>query len=129
MKMTEAADATAAAAAAQLTELQNEQSTLNRVSHRLAMTDAGPALGKVLSLLLPRLLVRIGKNDDAKKLHRREREGNSSSNNNNSNKRKLSGEEITTNQDNTTTALHGQIDAMHDTIHKKLIEMLTHTTK
>eukprot|EP00578_Thalassiosira_sp_NH16_P003129 CAMPEP_0181131638 /NCGR_PEP_ID=MMETSP1071-20121207/30538_1 /TAXON_ID=35127 /ORGANISM="Thalassiosira sp., Strain NH16" /LENGTH=65 /DNA_ID=CAMNT_0023217857 /DNA_START=37 /DNA_END=231 /DNA_ORIENTATION=+ len=47
-----------------LADLQTELSTLNRVSHRLAMTDAGPALEKVLNLLLPRMLQRIGKNDD-----------------------------------------------------------------
>ena len=40
-------------------EASNELSTLKRVSHRLAMTDAGPQLEKVLSLLLPRLLRRI----------------------------------------------------------------------
>ena len=43
-------------------EASNELSTLKRVSHRLAMTDAGPQLEKVLSLLLPRLLRRIGSN-------------------------------------------------------------------
>ena len=35
---------------------------LGRVSHRLAMTDDGPQLEKVLNLLLPRLLNRIGTN-------------------------------------------------------------------
>eukprot|EP00986_Skeletonema_menzelii_P006110 scaffold2309_cov133-Skeletonema_menzelii.AAC.1 len=78
-----------------LADLQTEQTTLNRVSHRLAMTDPGPALEKVLSLLLPRLLSRIGKNDDARKKHKMERQqcllGSSAANNNNSsNKRKLS---------------------------------------
>ena len=43
-------------------EVSNELSTLSRVSHRLAMTDAGPQLVKVLNLLLPRLLCRIGTN-------------------------------------------------------------------
>ena len=36
--------------------------SLSRVSHKLAMTDAGPPLEKVLGLLLPRLLKRIGTN-------------------------------------------------------------------
>jgi len=111
-----------------LSDLQTEQSTLNRVSHRLAMTDPGPALEKVLSLLLPRLLSRIGKNDDAKKeRHQRRRHTTN-------NKRKLSGGDVvvvvvaTTTSSNNTT-IHDQIDDMHDAIHKKLIEMLTHTMK
>ena len=49
-----------------LEELQKSASTdlaqLGRVSHRLAMTDDGPQLEKVLGLLLPRLLSRIGAN-------------------------------------------------------------------
>lgn len=128
-----------------LADLQTEQTTLNRVSHRLAMTDnAGSALEKVLSLLLPRLLARIGKNDDAKKMHRVERQqlllGGAASNN----KRKLSGETIpsssssssssnnsSSSQSESTTVLYyyDQIDSLHDAIHKKLIEMLTHTMK
>jgi proteasome component ECM29 len=36
--------------------------SLSRVSHKLAMTDAGPPLETVLGLLLPRLLKRIGTN-------------------------------------------------------------------
>ena len=43
-------------------EVSTELSTLGRVSHRLAMTNAGPQLQKVLNLLLPRLLRRIGSN-------------------------------------------------------------------
>ena len=43
-----------------LDELTTELSSLNRVSHRLAMTDAGSQLQRVLNLLLPRLLLRIG---------------------------------------------------------------------
>ncbi|KAL7535755.1 hypothetical protein ACHAXR_007187, partial [Thalassiosira sp. AJA248-18] len=104
-----------------LTNLQSELSTLNRVSHRLAMTDAGPSLEKVLALLLPRLLQRIGKNDDAKKKNRRS-----------NNKRKMP-PSITTNiatgGGGDDVIINQQIDGMHDTIHKKLIEMLGHTMK
>eukprot|EP00978_Attheya_sp_CCMP212_P004711 scaffold10348_cov54-Attheya_sp.AAC.4 len=39
-----------------------EISSLGRVSHKLAMTDAGDPLEKVLGVLLPRLLLRIGNN-------------------------------------------------------------------
>mmetsp|Transcript_3514 Transcript_3514/g.5942 ORF Transcript_3514/g.5942 Transcript_3514/m.5942 type:complete len:555 (-) Transcript_3514:65-1729(-) len=108
-----------------LSDLQTEQTTLNRVSHRLAMTDPGPALEKVLSLLLPRLLSRIGKNDDAKKKHKKQRQDSASANNNN--KRKLSGEMTVSSSEN--TIIYDQIDSVHDAIHKKLIEMLTHTMK
>ena len=38
-------------------------SSLGRVSHKLAMTDAGAPLEKVLSVLLPRLLLRVGTNN------------------------------------------------------------------
>ena len=38
-------------------------SSLGRVSHKLALTEAGPPLEKVLQLLLPRLLVRVGTNN------------------------------------------------------------------
>ena len=37
-------------------------SSLSRVSHKLAMTSGGAPLEKVLSVLLPRLLVRVGSN-------------------------------------------------------------------
>jgi len=37
-------------------------SSLGRVSHKLAMTEAGAPLEKVLSVLLPRLLLRVGAN-------------------------------------------------------------------
>ena len=42
----------------------SELSTMGRVSHRLAMTEGGEALEKVLYLLLPRLLSRIGSNHE-----------------------------------------------------------------
>ena len=53
-------------------ELRAELTSLNRVSHRLAMTEPGPSLERVLGLLLPRLLRRVGKNDDER---RRENSG------------------------------------------------------
>lgn len=92
-----------------LKDLQNEFSTLDRVSHRLAMTDPGAPLQKVLSLLLPRLLSRIGKNDDAKRENRR-----------GVNKRKLS---------NVENGAQEKLDEMYETIHKKLTEMLMHIMK
>lgn len=44
------------------TKASAELSSLGRVSHKLAMTDAGDPLERVLNLLLPRLLTRIGSN-------------------------------------------------------------------
>jgi proteasome component ECM29 len=44
------------------TKAAAELSSLGRVSHKLAMTDAGDPLERVLNLLLPRLLTRIGPN-------------------------------------------------------------------
>jgi len=103
-----------------LADLQTELSTLNRVSHRLAMTDAGPALEKVLNLLLPRMLQRIGKNDDTKKKNRRS----------NINKRKSPPSSSATSESSgNNIVLYDQIDGMHETIHKKVIEMLGHTMK
>lgn len=99
-----------------LKELQNEYSTLDRVSHRLAMTDAGAPLEKVLSLLLPRLLSRIGKNDDAKRENRR-----------GGNKRKLIAD--FNNSGDNEEGMSEKLDDMYETIHKKLIEMLMHTMK
>jgi proteasome component ECM29 len=83
-----------------LTEAQNELSTLGRVSHRLAMTDAGAPLERVLKLLLPKLLVRIGKN------HQRTQ----------------------TLQLKTTLTNHhySKLKASYDQIHAKLVEMLGH---
>jgi hypothetical protein len=95
-----------------LKDLQTELSTLDRVSHRLAMTDAGAPLEKVLSLLLPRLLSRIGKNDDAKRENKR-----------GVNKRKLAG------CVNDGEGGQEKLDEMYETIHKKLTEMLMHTMK
>ena len=94
-----------------LKDLETECSTLDRVSHRLAMTDAGPPFEKVLSLLLPRLLSRIGKNDDAKRENRR-----------GVNKRKIADK-------GNVDADGSQLDEMYETIHKKLIEMLMHVMK
>ncbi|KAL9182267.1 hypothetical protein ACHAXT_012919 [Thalassiosira profunda] len=108
-----------------LSELQTELSSLNRVSHRLAMTDAGPALQKVLSLLLPRLLARIGKNDEAKRANRRS----------NIHKRKSPSPTAGAapsndgNGNNGCEVIYEQIDGMHESIHKKLIEMIGHSMK
>ena len=99
-----------------LKDLQSEFSTLDRVSHRLALTEAGAALEKVLHLLLPRLLSRIGKNDDAKKESRR-----------GVNKRKLSSTSSNTNVE--VDGIQDQLDGMYETIHNKLIEMLMHIMK
>lgn len=64
--------------------------------------------------------MRIGKNDDAKKKNRR------------GNKRKLPSEPAIVGAAAGTSgddAIFDQIDGMHDTLHKKLIEMLMHTMK
>ena len=108
------------AAQTTLTTLQTELSSLNRVSHKLAMTEPGPQLERVLNLLLPRLLSRIGKNDDAKKKNKRE----------NINKRKSPSTTppvASTSSDG--SVIYEQIDAVHEAIHKKLIEMIGHTMK
>jgi proteasome component ECM29 len=44
------------------TKATAELSSLGRVSHKIAMTDAGDPLERVLNLLLPRLLTRIRSN-------------------------------------------------------------------
>lgn len=103
------ADSTASA----LDGLKGELSTLNRVSHRLAMTEGG-AFEKVVMALLPRLLLRIGKNDDDKKANLR-------SINNKRKSPSSDGEEE-------TGSLLDQ-DSQHDAIHKKLIEMISHILK
>jgi len=43
-------------------EIENDISSLSRVSHRLAMLDTTEKLSQVLDKLLPRLLLRIGEN-------------------------------------------------------------------
>ena len=103
-----------------LNELTTELSSLNRVSHRLAMTDAGSQLQRVLNLLLPRLLLRIGKNDAAKKMNRRM---------NIHKKRKSPATGTAATTENDVVVTYEQIDNMHETIHKKLIEMIGHTMK
>ena len=45
-----------------LSKAVSDLSSLGRVSHKLAMTNAGAPLEKVLSVLLPRLLIRVGAN-------------------------------------------------------------------
>ena len=76
-----------------------ELSSMGRVSHRLAMTEAGAPLQKVLSLLLPRLLNRIGINH----------------------KRTL---ELRRHYPN-----EASVKATYDTIHGKVVEMLSHIMK
>ena len=77
-------------------------SSLSRVSHKLAMTEAGSALERVLALLLPRLLKRIGSNhfSQMELLH-------------------IEGSEV----------LLAKTRESHDKIHAKLVEMLSHTMK
>lgn len=82
-------------------EAKNELNTLGRVSHRLAMTE-GPQLEKVLSLLLPRLLKRIGDNH-AKTIN------------------------LTKDLTKSETAKATKI--LFDQIHSKLIEMISHILK
>jgi len=98
-------------APADVAELQksagSDLAQLGRVSHRLAMTDDGPPLEKVLSLLLPRLLSRIGAN------HGRTVELSANTANANAN----------ANAD--TAALR----RTYDQIHAKLVEMLSHAMK
>ena len=89
-----------------LAELQksatNDLAQLGRVSHRLAMTDDGPQLEKVLNLLLPRLLSRIGTN------HKRT-------------------VELSARQD--AAAQQTALRQTYDQIHAKLVEMLSHAMK
>ena len=98
-------------------EACNELSTLKRVSHRLAMTDGGAPLQKVLSLLLPRLLLRIGSNHVKKT--------NISNSNRNSNM-DVDG------SGSGSGSVHVSVDvvvAVYDGIHAKLVEMMSHIIK
>eukprot|EP00957_Ditylum_brightwellii_P207190 15351897-Ditylum_brightwellii.AAC.1 len=87
----------------------SEISSLGRVSHRLAMTDSGAPLEKVLTLLLPRLLSRIGSN------HKRTTD--------------LVSECKEKNVSLSCENLEGMIKAAYDKIHAKLVEMLSHIMK
>jgi len=84
-------------------EASSELSTLDRVSHKLAMTEAGLPLQKVLNLLLPRLLRRIGLNNAKSVEFSRNSNGNS--------------------------ILEQSIKRLYDDIHRKLVEILSHILK
>lgn len=95
-------------------ELQKSASTdlvqLGRVSHRLAMTDDGPQLEKVLNLLLPRLLNRIGTNRKRTVELSTPRSGGSGG-------------------EGDATAKTTTLRQTYDQIHAKLVEMLSHAMK
>jgi proteasome component ECM29 len=139
-----------------ISELQAELSSLNRVSHRLATTpNDGSAFQKVVALLLPRLLQRIGKNDESSKRNKNIFYNNSSMRRDSggSNKRKEPSSPATTsavaNSGGADFAVattdeqlqqqqqlpqqqqqqQQQIDNLHTTIHTKYIEMITHIRK
>jgi proteasome component ECM29 len=78
-------------------------SSLNRVSHRLALVDTTERLQQVLDKLLPRLLLRIGDNHQALKL--------------------LAA------QNSAATPSMAQLASTLDKIHASLIETLSHTMK
>ena len=84
-------------------ELLSELSTLDRVSHKLAMTEAGLPLQKVLNLLLPRLLRRIGSNNSKSAEFSRDFGGSSE--------------------------LEKSIQRSFDDIHRKVVEILSHILK
>lgn len=84
-------------------ELLSELSTLDRVSHKLAMTEAGLPLQKVLNLLLPRLLRRIGLNNSKSAEFSRDFGGSSE--------------------------LEKSIQRSFDDIHQKVVEILSHILK
>ena len=90
------------------TSALSELSSLGRVSHRLAMTDAGEPLENVLTLLLPRLLSRIGSN------HKRTLE--------------LVRSNPSASQSN-STSLAALLKGLYDKIHSKFVEMLSHIMK
>lgn len=90
-----------------LEKAQGELSQLGRVSHRLAMTDEGPNLVKVLNLLLPRLLSRVGSN------RRRTMEISRSWS-------------VAT---DTSSEQQLKLKELYDKIHAKLVETLSHTMK
>ena len=94
--------------AVDLAELQKSATSdlaqLGRVSHRLAMTDDGPQLEKVLNLLLPRLLSRIGAN------HKRT-------------------VELSARGDSAVQQTTAALRQTYDQIHAKLVEMLSHAMK
>ena len=127
-----------------LAELTDELSSLNRVFHKLAMTPAA-GLPRVLHLLLPRLLARIGKNDDAaqeERRRRRRRRREPSSSGSRERKRKSPSP-----PPGATTAAAASVDGgrgdaedaaagdrlladrvagAHDAVHNKLVEMVGH---
>eukprot|EP00536_Pseudo-nitzschia_multiseries_P015198 jgi/Psemu1/320813/estExt_fgenesh1_pm.C_8350006 len=85
-------------------DANSQLQSLNRVSHRLAMVDNAQRLQMVLDKLLPRLLERIGDNNQAR-LKARQQGGNSNSNH------------------------HAQLGSVLAKIHAKLVEMLSHAMK
>ncbi len=138
-----------------ISELRTELTSLNRVFHKLAMTDAGPSLERVLNLLLPRLLRRTGKNDDERRRGRRDHHhqcaggrGNGSNNEiqtNNVNKRKTPSSppvdgvvdgvesmavvDVEENVVDISPSEKHEIESLRDSIHDRLIEMLGHVMK
>ena len=126
-----------------LAELTDELSSLNRVFHKLAMTPAA-GLPRVLHLLLPRLLARIGKNDDAAQEERRRRRRRRREPSSGSRERKRKSPSP---PPGATTAAAASVDGgrgdaedaaagdrlladrvagAHDAVHNKLVEMVGH---
>ena len=85
---------------------KSELSSMGRVSHRLAMTEAGPPLQKVLHILLPRLLHRIGSNHQ---------------------KTIALGNYIDLTAEDKEISVSTK--SLYDQIHSKLVEMLSHIIK
>ena len=93
---------------------QNDLATIKRVSHKLALTEAGAPLMKVLNLLLPRLLQRIGSNHSrTQDLSRRYPN--------------VHNNVVTVNND--PHSLERKTKALYDAIHAKTVELLSHIIK
>ena len=88
---------------------ENDLATIKRVSHKLALTEAGAPLMKVLNLLLPRLLQRIGSN------HSRTRD--------------IVRRYPSATHDVNSLSLERKTKAMYDAIHAKTVELLSHIIK
>jgi len=78
---------------------------MGRVSHRLAMTEGGEALQKVLHLLLPRLLSRIGSNHEKTTQLKKQQQQQQQS------------EQV------------ARVTDLYNQIHAKVVEMLSHIMK
>eukprot|EP00537_Pseudo-nitzschia_pungens_P002169 CAMPEP_0172363244 /NCGR_PEP_ID=MMETSP1060-20121228/6658_1 /TAXON_ID=37318 /ORGANISM="Pseudo-nitzschia pungens, Strain cf. cingulata" /LENGTH=2421 /DNA_ID=CAMNT_0013085947 /DNA_START=205 /DNA_END=7470 /DNA_ORIENTATION=- len=101
--------------------------SLNRVSHKLAMVDNAQKLQTVLDKLLPRLLQRIGDNNQARlELKSKLQSALTSTHGNSSGNSSGNGN---SNSTDANTNHNLQLESVLSKIHAKLVEMLSHVMK